>query len=87
MAQDRQNGSSGRSAGGSPFWTAKEAAAYLKVSTDTIYRYCKRKTDIGRHPQTHLTTNPPPFRRSGRNVLRFPIEEFKAWCHQYDSPK
>jgi len=84
LGQERQNGSSGRSAGGSPFWTAKEAAAYLKISTSTLYRYCRRKTEQNNEPQTKLTTNPPPFRRAGRNVLRFPIDEFRAWCHQYD---
>ena len=86
MAQIPQNGS-GRYGGGSPFWTAKEAASYLKISTSTLYRYCRRKPDADGNPQTRLLTNTPPFRRTGRNVLRFPIDEFRAWCHQYDSPR
>lgn len=81
MGQERQNGAS------SPFWTAKEAAAYLKISTSTLYRYCQRKPEADGSTRTRLTTNPPPFRRAGRNVLRFPTNEFIAWCHQYDSPK
>lgn len=60
------------------FWKPKQAAEYLQISTQTLYSYCapykhwKRKSKpIG---------PPPPFRRFGRNVIRFPIREFKEWA-------
>jgi len=73
--------------GESPYWTAKQAAAHFRISPSTLYRYCRKKTPANGTPQTLLTTSPPPFRRTSRNVLRFPIDEFKAWCAQYDPPK
>ena len=69
------------------FWTAKEAALYFGISVTTLLDYCKGKRRVSPQPRAKLTTNPPPFRRTGRGVIRFPVDEFKAWCRQLDYPK
>jgi hypothetical protein len=69
----------------SPFWSTKEAARYLKISPVTLYEWCR--IDARKKRPCRLVTNPPPFRRMARNVIRFPIEEFKAWANQLDYPK
>ncbi len=59
------------------FWTAKEAAAYLQVSTTTLYAWCggyKWKK------VSKLVGPKPPFKKFARNVMRFPIVEFKQWA-------
>lgn len=59
------------------FWLPKEAARHLRVTVQTLYGYC-------REPQAGNT--PPPFRRLGRNCLRFPITEFVEWAETWDQP-
>jgi hypothetical protein len=58
------------------WFTAKEAADYIGVTTITLYSYCKLRK--GR---------PPVFRLAGKpkGVLRFPREEFIQWAN--GSPK
>jgi hypothetical protein len=58
------------------WFTAKEAADYIGVTTTTLYSYIKLRK--GR---------PPVFRLAGkpRGVLRFPREEFIQWAN--GSPK
>ena len=63
------------------FWTAKEAASYLGISTQTLYDYVKFK------PRSEKRVAAPPFRRIGRNTLRFPIQEFVEWANRFDSPE
>lgn len=62
------------------FWTAKEAAAYLAINVRTLYGYCRCK------PNGKTRIAIPPFRRIGRNVLRFPVAEFKEWTERFDNP-
>lgn len=69
----------------SPFWTAKEAARYLKISPTTLYAYCYPKKPKN-SKRARVATMPPPFRRIGRGLIRFPIAEFKAWANQLDYP-
>jgi len=65
------------------FWTAKEAADYLVIHVNTLYGYCRFKPN----KTTRLRVSVPPFRRIGRNVLRFPIDEFKEWANRFDQPE
>ncbi len=64
------------------FWSVREAAAYIPVSPLTLYEmirvasggaptYKKAKRPI---------TQPPPFRRFGRNKIMIPVEAFKKWA-------
>ena len=64
------------------FWTAKEAAAYISVSVWTLYAMCRYKPNR----KAHLRIDTPPYRRMGRNILRFPIEEFTEWASRFDVP-
>ncbi len=70
---------------GEEFWTPKEAAAYLRISTSTLYEYLRARPRNGN--PSKLRTSVPPFRRLGRNVIRFPITKFKAWAGRYDHPE
>jgi hypothetical protein len=66
------------------FWTSKEAANHLQVSVESLYAYCKgNKTSPGK---AKLIGSPPPFRRFGRNCIRFPIAEFIQWAETWDTP-
>ena len=65
------------------FWTAKEAAAYVGVHVRTLYDWCNFKPG----KTTGQRISIPPFRRLGRNLLRFPIDEFKEWADRFDSPQ
>jgi len=65
------------------FWKPKEAANHLDVTVQTLYAYCSEPKD-GRVPK--LIGPPPPFRRFGRNCLRFPITEFIKWAETWDQP-
>jgi Helix-turn-helix domain len=62
------------------FWTVKEAARYLNVHYVTIYSWI---TDQGKTKPCKLIGDPPPVRRFGRNCIRLPIEEFKAWAETF----
>lgn len=66
-------------------WTPKEAARYLRISTSTLYEYLRARPRNGN--PSKLRTSVPPFRRLGRNVIRFPVTKFKAWVHRYDHPE
>jgi hypothetical protein len=65
------------------FWTAKEAAAYVRISVETLYGYCRYKPS----KKSQHRVNVPPFRRIGRNKLLFPITEFKEWTRRFDMPE
>ena len=65
---------------GRRFWTAKEAADYVGVNVRTLYQWCQFK------PGGKQRVSIPPFRRIGRNVLRFPIAEFTEWANRFDVP-
>lgn len=54
------------------FYTPKEAAAKIRVSLLTFYKYLKK------------TKGAPPFRRFGRNCIRLPKEKFDAWANPKD---
>lgn len=63
------------------FWKPKEAAAYIQVSLQTLYSYCGTHEHWKRRKKAAKPIGPPPpFRRFGRNVIRFPIREFKEWA-------
>ena len=62
------------------FWTAKEAANYVGIAVDTLYGYCRYK------PSSKTRISIPPYRRIGRNVLRFPVKEFIEWTERFDTP-
>lgn len=64
------------------FWTAKEAADYLGIATATLYSYVRYRPRPREQRQSI-----PPFRRIGRNVLRFPIIEFVEWANRFDMPE
>lgn len=66
------------------FWSAKEAAAYVQVTVHCLYAWVRENGDNKCY--SRLIGPPPPVRRFGRNVLRFPVEEFKAWANNFDSP-
>lgn len=65
------------------FWTAKEAAAYVRISVDTLYGYCRYKPS----KKSTVRIAIPPFRRIGRNKLLFPVAEFKEWTRRFDTPQ
>ncbi len=67
------------------FWTTKEAADYLGIAQSTLYEYIR--PNARRNQTTKLRTSTPPYRRFGRNVIRFPIIEFKAWADRFDHPE
>ena len=52
------------------FYTPKEAAAYLRVSMLTFYKYLRKPRSKGG----------PPVRRFGRNCIRLPREQFIKWA-------
>lgn len=60
------------------FWSAKEAAAYLMVSVQTLYSWCNSPKREWR--ASKLIGPKPPFRKFARNCMRFPIVEFKQWA-------
>jgi len=67
---------------GRRFWSAKEAARYLGISTGTLYGYVRFKPKTkGEH-----RVSAPPFRRIGRNCIKFPIAEFIEWANRFDTP-
>ena len=51
------------------FFTPKEAANYVGVSTNTFYKWLRRKR------------GGPPCRRFGQNCYRLPKEKFIAWAN------
>ena len=53
------------------FLTPKEAAAYMRVSMLTFYRYLKKPRSKGG----------PPVRRFGRNCIRLPKAQFIEWAN------
>jgi len=55
-----------------PWFTAKEAAGYLGVSTTSLYSYIKLRKN-----------RPPFFRLAGKpqGILRFPREDFIRWAN------
>jgi len=57
---------------GKAFWTPKEAARWLQVSAWVIYGYTRKRKK---------RKNPPPMIRLSRSIIRFPIDEFKAWAN------
>lgn len=67
------------------YWTGAEAAVYLGVSERTLWEWAqhalnpKRKSrhSKGRPLKNKIPT--PPCVRLGR-LVRFPIDEFKAWA-------
>jgi excisionase family DNA binding protein len=62
-----QNGQTPRSR---HWFTAKEAADYIGVHPDTLYRYTRQRKDK------------PPFRRfRNSGPYRFPREEFIQWAN------
>jgi hypothetical protein len=65
------------------FWNPKQAADHLSVAVQTLYAYCREPGSGG---TTKLIGPPPPFRRFGRNCLRFPITEFIKWAETWDQP-
>lgn len=65
------------------FWTAKEAADYLGIATSTLYEYVRFKPNESSQHRVAA----PPFRRIGRNCLRFPITEFQEWANRFDVPE
>jgi len=67
------------------FWTPKEAADYLEISVFTLYEYIRPQNP--KSSRAKLRTSTPPFRRLSRNVIRFPITEFKAWAERFDHPE
>ena len=67
------------------FWTTKEAADYLGIAQSTLYEYIREKPR--RNQPSKLRTSTPPYRRFGRNVIRFPILDFKAWADRFDHPE
>ena len=67
------------------FWTAKEAAEYLEISTSTLYEYIRPRPR--KNTPSKLRTSVPPYRRLGRNVIRFPIKEFVEWASRFDHPE
>ena len=75
----------GVSQNGRRFWTPKQAADYLEISVFTLYEYIRPKRRNSHRAK--LRTSTPPFRRLGRNVIRFPIVEFKAWAERFDHPE
>ena len=54
------------------WFTAKEAAGYLGVSTTSLYSYIKLRKN-----------RPPFFRLAGKpqGILRFPREDFIRWAN------
>lgn len=52
-----------------PFFTIKEAAAYIGISDKTFRRYLKRSPEKGG----------PPRRRITSQCVRIPTEQFVAW--------
>ena len=56
------------------FFTAKEAAAYLRVNINTLYQYARKSMDEGG----------PPTARVLRNRIRFPREKFIQWAEKRD---
>ncbi len=64
------------------FWNSKQAANYLNVTVQTLYAYCHGP----KNGTAKLIGQPPPFRRLGRNCVRFPIVEFKQWAETWDQP-
>lgn len=71
--------------GAKRFWTPKQAADYLEISTSTLYEYIRARPR--KNAPSKLRTSTPPFRRLSRNVIRFPITEFKAWAERFDHPE
>ena len=67
------------------FWSAKEAADYLGIATSTLYEYVRPRPR--KNQPSKLRTSVPPYRRIGRNVLRFPVKEFIAWAERFDHPE
>lgn len=65
------------------FWTAKEAAAYVRINVETLRGYCRYKPS----KKSKYRIAIPPFRRIGRNKLLFPIAEFKEWTRRFDTPQ
>lgn len=60
------------------YWTVKDAARYMRVSTNTIYYWINdQKTGLKR---VTLTGPPAPAIRYGRNCIRIPIQKFKEWA-------
>ncbi len=59
------------------FWTSKEAANYLSVNVWTLLAWCSGKKGA---QSSKLIGPKPPFRRFGRNCIRFPIEAFREWA-------
>jgi excisionase family DNA binding protein len=55
-----------------PWFTAKEAANYVGVTTGTLYSYLKMRKN-----------KPPAFRLAGKTKggWRFPREEFIQWAN------
>jgi hypothetical protein len=62
----------GQSTAQHDWFTAKEAAGYIGVTTTTLYAYIKMRKG-----------KPPFFRLAGKpkGVLRFPREEFIRWAN------
>ena len=56
------------------FYTPKEAAAKIRVSLLTFYKYLKKPVSKGG----------PPVRRFGRNCIRLPKNKFDAWANPKD---
>jgi len=54
-----------------PFFTIKEAAAYIGISDKTFRRYLKRSPEKGG----------PPRRRITSQCVRIPTEEFVGWLN------
>ncbi|MFA5897706.1 MAG: helix-turn-helix domain-containing protein [Hyphomicrobium sp.] len=53
------------------FFTPKEAADYIGVSTNTFYKWLRK-------PQTR---GGPPVRKFGLNCYRLPKEKFIKWAN------
>jgi len=66
------------------FWTTKEAANYVNVTVWTLLDWCGNRR--GSH-SSKLIGSKPPFRRFGRNCIRFPIQEFIEWADAPTAPR
>jgi hypothetical protein len=59
------------------FWTPKEAADFLRIDTNTLYRMLKKPERKGGPPRIRVGV--------GSHFLRIPREKFITWITERDT--
>ena len=71
--------------GSKRFWNVRQAAAYILVNPRHIYTLVRKATKDAQLPTAKRKIKRPiPYRRLGRNIIRFPVESFKRWADTPD---